>query len=446
MSALPSLNQLPAVVDGQRLAAGVDDAVVGCSTDSRTIQPGELFVALRGESFDGHAFVTQVLEQGAVAAVVDRQFVPSAELPFEKLIQVDNTLTAYQQLGRWKRRQFSGPVVGITGSFGKTTTKELIAAALDLAGPTLRTFANYNNEIGVPRTLLGLDDQHRYAVIEMAMRGRGQIAELTQIAEPDIAIITTVGTAHIGLLGSREAIAQAKCELLEYLRPDRLAILNADNALLMETAQQVWSGRTVTYGLENGDLRGQLQDQDTLIVEGQAFKLPLSGEHNALNFLAVLAVARELGLPWSKLQTLQVELPGGRARRVELPNDILILDETYNAGFESMIASLKLLVATPGQRRIAVLGTMKELGDFSVPLHQEVGEMVAQLGLDELLILADPAEAAAMAQGAAGVPSQCFNTPEELAATLKPRLQAGDRVLCKASRAVALERVVQALQ
>jgi UDP-N-acetylmuramoyl-tripeptide--D-alanyl-D-alanine ligase len=445
MPALPSLYQLPALLGGQMLAPGPDLAVAGCCTDSRALQPGHLFVALRGESFDGHDFVAQVLDQGAVAAIVDAQFVPPPDLPLCRLIQVDNTLAAYQQLGRWKRQQFAGPVIGITGSFGKTTTKELIAAALELAGPTLRTFANYNNEIGVPRTLLELGDEHRYAVIEMAMRGRGQIAELTKIAEPDIAIITTVGTAHIGLLGSREAIAQAKCELLAELKPDGLAILNADNELLIETAHQVWSGRTVTYGLEHGDLRGQLQDPQTLIVEGQAFNLPLSGEHNALNFLAVLAVARELGLPWSLLQHLHVELPGGRARRVELPNDILILDETYNAGFESMIASLKLLASTPGRRRLAVLGTMKELGDFSVPLHREVGQMVAQLGLDELLILADPAAAAALAAGATGVPSQIFATPEELADDLRPRLQAGDRVLCKASRAMALERVVQAL-
>lgn len=429
----------------------------GISTDSRQISPGSLFVALRGEKFDGHEFLAQTLAQGAIGAIVDQGYAPLADLQGRlTLWQVPNTLRAYQTIAQGWREQFRIPLVGVTGSVGKTTTKELIAVMLGQRGTVLKTQANYNNEIGVPKTLLELNDRHDYAVIEMAMRGRGEIAELTRLAQPTIGVITNVGVAHIERLGSREAIAEAKCELLEEMgkasnpvtgseigRAPGLAILNADNPLLLQTAERCWSGRTLTFGLTAGDIRGQLLDLETLEVEGQRFHLPLAGEHNAVNFLAGLAVARELGVDWATLIHLQLTLPGGRSQRYSLPNDRLLLDETYNAGPESMIAALKLLAQTPGKRHLAVLGTMKELGDRSLAFHTEIGEWVKTLGLDGLYILADPPEAEALAQGAAPIPLQFFQDPQTLALTLQQALQPGDRVLFKASRSVALDRVVQ---
>lgn len=419
------------------------------STDSRAIAPGSLFVALRGERFDGHGFVRAAAASGAIAALVDAQF----ELPPDwdpalgcSLLRVDNTLVAYQALGHYGRQQFDRPVVAVTGSVGKTTTKELIAAALGTQGPVLKTEANYNNDIGVPKTLLGLTAQHRYAVIEMGMRGLGEIALLAQIAQPDVAVITNVGTAHIERLGSEAAIAQAKCELLAGLKPGGIAVLNADNPRLMAQAAQVWPGPQITFGLDQGDVRGEWGDGETLVVRGQRFRLPLPGRHNALNFCAALAVAEALGLDWQPLTDLRLTLPGGRAQRIALAPDILLLDETYNAGLESMTAALELLAQTPGQRHIAVLGTMKELGDHSVALHRRVGEKVAQLGLDQLMILADPAEAEALAEGAQGIPSRSFDQAEALVAALQGQLRPGDRLLFKASRAVALDRVVAQLQ
>ncbi len=420
------------------------------STDSRTLTHGEVFVALRGDRFDGHQFVEQVALQGASAIVVDSTFQATevltrvASLGTCTVLQVPNTLAAYQDLGRWMREQFTGPLVAVTGSVGKTTTKELIAAVLGTQGPVLKTQANYNNEIGVPKTLLGLEPDHRYAVIEMGMRGQGQIAELAKIALPDVSVITTVGTAHIELLGSEEAIASAKCELLEHTPAKGIAILNHDNALLMATAAQVWQGSTLTFGLRGGDIQGKLLDSSTLVVNGISFHLPIPGEHNALNFLAALAVAEALGMSWEPLRDLAVTMPSGRAQRYELANDIVVLDETYNAGLESMLAALKLLSQTPGDRRIAVLGTMRELGDYSVLFHRRVGEAVAQMGIDELLILADPAEAAALAEGAGAVPSHKFAQAEEVVAYLQEQVRSGDRLLFKASRAVALDQVVQA--
>lgn len=427
----------------QHLIDRLHQPIASISTDSRSIQPGSVFVALRGSRFDGHEFVRQTIEQGAMAAVVDRQFSDPDLPPDFPLLIVEDTLQAYQQIGQGWRRQFQIPVIAVTGSVGKTTTKELIAAVLSQYGRVLKTQANYNNEIGVPKTLLELTDQHDYAVIEMGMRAAGEIALLAQIAEPDVAVITNVGTAHIGRLGSEQAIAAAKCELLSMLPAAGIAILNHDNLRLMQTAAQVWSGAQLSYGLTGGDLQGQLLDAETLSINNRSFPLPLPGQHNALNYLAALAVAQHLSLDWTPLQQgLSLELPQGRARRETLAQDVILLDETYNAGLESMLASLQLLADTAGQRRIAILGTMKELGDRSPEFHHQVGQAVQRLRIDHLLILADPAESEAMAQGAVPIPTEQFQTQAEVVERLQTLVQPGDRLLFKASRAVGLDQTV----
>lgn len=414
----------------------------GISTDTRSLTPGDVFLALRGENFDGHEFVASAVDKGAIAIITD--FATNVQLP-ENIpqLQVADTLQAYQAIARWWRDRFTIPVIAVTGSFGKTTTKELIAAVLSTKGRVLKTQANYNNEIGVPKTLLELGPEHDFAVIEMAMRGRGQIAELTQIAHPTLGVITNVGTAHIGLLGSEEAIAQAKCELLVEMSSTGIAILNHDNRLLMETAANVWQGETVTYGLEGGDLQGELINSDTVSVEDMQLPLPLPGRHNALNYLAALAVAKVLKIDWKPLTDgLSVQLPEGRAKRYDLPNDIVILDETYNAGLESMVAALHLLAQTPGKRHIAVLGTMKELGERSAQFHRQVGATVRELNMDALLVLVDDPQAEAIAEGAEPMPSERFSTHAAVVERLKEVVREGDRILFKASHSVGLDRVV----
>ncbi len=290
--------------------ANLDQVVMGITTDSRAVKPGQVFLALRGDKFDGHDFVANCIQQGSTVAIVDEQF-SHPQAAHAPLIIVPDTLKAYQAIGRWWRRKFDIPVIGITGSVGKTTSKELVTAILSQYGNVHKTHANYNNEIGVPKTLLGLGPEHDFAVVEMGMRGLGQIAELAQIAEPTIGLITTVGTAHIELLGSVEAIATAKCELFAEMHPAGVTIINHDNALLVETAAQVWQGKSISFGMQGGDVCGKLIDTETLEVEGRWFPLPLSGEHNAMNYLGALAVAKALNLSWDKFdQGLEVSLPG----------------------------------------------------------------------------------------------------------------------------------------
>ncbi|MEA5463553.1 UDP-N-acetylmuramoyl-tripeptide--D-alanyl-D-alanine ligase [Leptothoe sp. PORK10 BA2] len=433
------------LVEYRLLPTHLDQVVNAISTDTRSIQAADIFLALEGEHFDGHGFVDQAIAAGAITAIT-RQGVIQGDIP---RIEVTDTLAAYQTLGRWWRQRLGLPVVAITGSVGKTTTKELISAALGIHGTVHKTRANFNNEIGVPKTLLEVTADHDYAVVEMGMRGPGEIALLTQIAQPNVAVITNVGTAHIGRLGSEQAIADAKCELLAHMPPEGVAVLNHDNPRLMDTAARVWSGKTITYGLTGGQVQGQIQgppQAQRVVVDGVALPLPLAGSHNALNYLSAIATLQALNLDWRSLAGgLTVDMPAGRAKRHELPHDIVLLDETYNAGAESMAAALRLLKEQPGQRHIAVLGTMKELGHRSVELHRSIGELVHTLGLDHLLILADPAEAEAMSQGAGAVPNRLFTSHGGLIKHLQQLMQPGDRFLFKASHSVAMDQIVQAL-
>jgi UDP-N-acetylmuramoyl-tripeptide--D-alanyl-D-alanine ligase len=437
-----SLAQIAQVLSATAVNCDLPNLVNGVTTDSRKIDTGDLFVALQGENFDGHTFAVGAISSGAIACVCSRP--PSENIPY---LLVSDTLVAYQTLGRWWRQQFDIPVIAITGSVGKTTTKELIASVLATQGRVLKTQANYNNEIGVPKTLLELSADDKFAVIEMAMRGKGQIAELARIGVPTIGIITNVGTAHIGLLGSEQAIAEAKCELLAEMPSNSVAILNYDDARLMRTAATVWQGKTITYGLTGGDITGELITPDTLKVADLTFALPLAGKHNALNYLAALAVTQVLEINWTSLQSgVEINMPSGRSQRYDLPNDISLLDETYNAGLESMLAALELLAETPGTRRIAVLGTMKELGNHSETLHQRVGDKAANLPIDKLLVLVDDTEAKAIAAGATDMSVECFPSHDLLTERLRNLMQSGDRILFKASHSVGLDRVVRSLR
>jgi UDP-N-acetylmuramoyl-tripeptide--D-alanyl-D-alanine ligase len=420
-------------------------------TDSRQLQAGQLFVPLVGENFDGHAFLPQAVQLGAQAALVQRDRAANVPVGLPHWL-VEDTLDAFQQLAQIHRRSLRAPVVAVTGSAGKTTTRELIRAVLAQLGPVIASSGNENNDIGVPLTLFKANDSHRAVVVEMGMRGLGEIERLSRTAEPDVAVITNVGTAHIGRLGSREAIATAKCEITEALRPDGVVVIPAGDPLLEHALAAVWRGRVCRVALQGEvsgepvDLIGELDATGGfLTVAGTCLPLPLAGHHNARNLLLALAVARELGIPLAQLEPLQVAVPGGRSRRVQV-GGVTVLDETYNASPEAVMAALSLLDRQPG-RRFAVLGTMLELGDQSVALHRQVAERAAQLGLDGLVIVDDAAEGLAMLEAGAGLERLArVATPEQALEPLQAWLQPGDQLLLKASRGVALERLLPLLE
>ena len=424
------------------------DALVGrVCTDSRQLQAGDFFVPLVGERFDGHHFLAQLPEHKVQAAVVSRSWtepLPSGLLHW----RVDDTLLAYQQLALLHRRALAKPLVAVTGSAGKTTTRELIRAALAPLGAIQASEGNNNNDVGVPLTVLGASAADAALVIEMGMRGPGEIERLSRCTEPDLAVITNIGTAHIGRLGSREAIAAAKCEITAGLHPNGIVVIPAGDPLLESALAAVWSGRVLRVRLADdpeadSDLIGAM-DGDQLLIDADRFPLQLEGRHNARNLLLAVAVADQLGVSRTALQSMQVTVPGGRNRRFQR-GGLALLDETYNASPEAVLAALELLAVQPG-RRFAVLGTMLELGERSLELHREVAARAVQLGLDGLVLVDAGAEGKAMAQVAASLPNlQLVASPEDAAAPLAAWLEAGDVVLLKASRGVALERLIPLL-
>ena len=424
------------------------DALVGrVCTDSRQLQAGDFFVPLVGERFDGHHFLAQLPEHKVQAAVVSRSWtepLPSGLLHW----RVDDTLLAYQQLALLHRRALAKPLVAVTGSAGKTTTRELIRAALAPLGAIQASEGNNNNDVGVPLTVLGSTAADAALVIEMGMRGPGEIERLSRCTEPDLAVITNIGTAHIGRLGSREAIAAAKCEITAGLHPKGTVVIPAGDPLLESALAAVWSGRVLRVRLADdpeveSDLVGDVNG-DQLLIGADRLPLQLEGRHNARNLLLAVAVADQLGVSRQALQAMQVTVPGGRNRRLQ-QGGLTLLDETYNASPEAVLAALELLAAQPG-RRFAVLGTMLELGERSLELHQEVAARAVQLGLDGLVLVDGGAEGKAMAEVAAPLPHlQLVSHPEDAAAPLAAWLNSGDVLLLKASRGVALERLIPLL-
>ena len=424
-----------------------DQPVGTICTDSRQLKAGDFFVPLVGERFDGHRFLEQLPALGGQGAVVSLDW--TAPLPSGLLHwRVDDTLAAYQQLALLHRRQLGLPLVAVTGSAGKTTTRELIRAVLAPLGAIQASDGNNNNDIGVPLTVLGAGSDHAALVIEMGMRGPGEIARLSRCTEPDVAVITNIGTAHIGRLGSREAIATAKCEITAALHPQGVVVIPAGDPLLEQALAAVWQGRVLRVRLEDdpditADLIGAARN-DRLLLDEASIPLPLDGRHNARNLLLALAVGSHLGVDPASAAQLQVNIPGGRNRRLQ-QGGLTLLDETYNASPEAVLAALDLLADQPG-RRFAVLGTMLELGDRSVELHQQVAARAAALKLDGVVLVDGGDEGQAMANVASGLDRLALvATPEAAAAPLGQWLQAGDVVLLKASRGVALERLIPLL-
>lgn len=439
--------------------SGDPNAVVrGLSIDSRTVQPGDLFAAFEGASVDGHRFVAGALNQGATAALVTHP-VDLNDAPTEgiALIMVQSPLDAVQQLAIHERSAFAGPVIGVTGSNGKTTTKDMIATVFATGGPCLATKGNLNTELGLPMTLLRRNTLDTSMVLEMGMRGLGQIAELCRIARPTAGIITNIGQSHLELLGSQERIAQAKGELLEALPADGVAALASGDAWLERIAPKC-KGRVLWYGLaENADARATdlestgagTRFRANVLGQSATVELPTRGEHNVVNALGALLLGalhdRNLEAMADALANLAPSV--GRLRVVNGKNGRIVIDDCYNASPLSMKASLRVLLEQAGsQPTVAILGDMFELGSYEQRGHYEVGQFCAEMGITHLLTIGERAKWIAEGANAAGHRDvQHFASKEGFLGALEQAVPADSTVLVKASRGMKLEDVVKAL-
>ena len=445
---------------GGRFIGPPPEAVTGLSIDSRRIAPGSAFVALTGERFDGHAFLAEAERAGAACAVVAEAFLPRRPALALPLLAVRDPLSALGALARYHRRRFALPLVAVTGSSGKTTTREMLGEILRGRGPTLVTEGNQNNEVGVPLTLLGLREEHERAVVELGMNHAGEIARLSALAEPTVGLVTLAGPAHLEALGSLEAVADAKAELYFALPRDGICVANADDPLMLRRALE--SGRTlITFGISRAE-RGDVVLLEVLShgEQGLRFKLligqreveialPLVGLHNAANAAAAAAAAVALGCDDREIAAglARVKPVGRRLRVTRLASGVLLVDDCYNANPASMRAALYTLrdLAKGGGRRVAVLGDMLELGEGEVPAHQALGREAARQS--ELLFFFGPrsrhAAEAARAEGLA--PVSHTEELEALCAEVAGALRPGDVLLVKGSRYNRLERLVDRL-
>jgi len=420
----------------------------GISTDSRTTRAGELFVALGGTRVDGHQFVGQALARGACAALVER-VVPAAG----PLLRVPSALEALGALAGHYRAGFAVPVIAVAGSSGKTTAKEMIAAVLGARLRVLHTPGTENNELGVPRTLLQLAPEHEAVVLELAARKAGDIRYLCQIARPTIGVLLNIGTAHLEIFGSVERVAKAKGELLEYLDESSLALVNADDCVIAKEVKRT-KGRLLGFSLERESQfcgEGLVLDQEGcghFSLHNFFFSLQVPGRHNVYNALAAAAVGHLLQVPWPQIRRALADFrPVAMRSEILRKNGICVINDSYNANPGSMRAALEMLGSMAGNRRIAVLGDMLELGEAGPKLHAAVGRQAAALGVDLLLATGPLSAHLVEAARAAGLErAEYFAGKQELAKRLESlNLQEKDLVLVKASRGMGLDELVAGL-
>jgi UDP-N-acetylmuramoyl-tripeptide--D-alanyl-D-alanine ligase len=419
----------------------------GWSVDTRTQNSGDVFFALRGPNFNGHDFVATALAQGAAAVVVEKGTGAAGEL------MVSDSLVALQSLAAWARNRWGGAVIGVTGSAGKTTTKDAIAHLLSVDWPVGKTVGNLNNHVGVPLSILRLPDESRVAVLEMGMNHAGEIRALAAIARPEIGVVTNVGYAHAESFDSVDGVAAAKRELIEGLSPDGVAVLNGDDPRVRRF-RETHPGRSVTFGFsECADVRAEGFAQDHGATRfracGVEFETTLAGRHAVMNLLAGIAVAGVLGIAPSKLPGAVRSFAPGKMRGERLEwNGVTIWNDCYNSNPEAARAMVDVLRQTGAGRRIAVLGEMLELGGFSRQLHEELGRYAAGQGIDFLIGVRGDARAMIDAAVGAGLPESAaifFEDPGDAGNFVRKIARSGDAVLFKGSRGVRVERALERL-
>lgn len=428
------------------MEAAEEAAVTGWSVDTRTLAAGDLYFALAGPHHDGHQFVEQALEKGAAAAVVERAVGTKG-----RLFRVPSVLGALHALARRVREQWGGDVVGVTGSAGKTTSKDMIAELVATEIATGRTVGNFNNHVGVPLSLLRLPEEAMVAVIEIGMNHAGEIRELARMARPQIGVVTNVSWAHIEYFDGIEGIAAAKRELIEALPADGVAVLNADDARVARF-RDFHPGKTITYGLSpEANVRAEdveySLDGVKFRVGTAPFESGLSGRHSVLNILAGIAVAGLYGIAPERLRDrVRALVPGPMRGERFTWNGILVYNDCYNSNPDAVRSMLDVLRDTPARRRIAVLGEMLELGRWAEPLHRDVGQYVAAVGIDVLVGIRGAACHIVDAATDAGLNADAayfFEDPAEAGVRLRTLAHPGDAILFKGSRGTRVERALE---
>jgi len=434
--------------------------IKGVSIDSRNIKEGELFIALKGDHFDGHDFVKDAIKKGAWGALVERT---ELEQKFSNLgglkniLPVEDTLYALQEMAHLHRKKFAIPVVGITGSNGKTTTKEMLASILKQKGPVLKNEGNLNNHIGVPLTLLKMNGSHWSGVIEMGMSAPGEIDLLARIVMPTVGVITNIGPAHLEFLGTMDNVAQAKGELLDNLKSEATAVLNADDEYF-GVMKKRFAGRLVTFGVANkadvmaSDVRQGMEYSDVTIVADDAridIRLRAMGTHNVYNALAAAAAALAVGVPIDMVKFgLDAFLPVAGRSELKRIEGRTVLADYYNANPASMEAAIKTLVSLKsGRKAIAVIGDMLELGEMSAEAHREVGHTAAQFKVDLLITIGEQAtyvEKGALEAGMKKEQVLGAMSRENAGRLLKQLTHPGDVILIKGSRGMKMEKILEA--
>lgn len=431
-----------------------DLVATGYSIDSRTLNPGDLFIALQGDRFDGHDYVAAALEKNAVAAIVQRDKKISANPG--RLLHVEDTLRALQSLGAAARRLWGKPVLAVTGSVGKTTTKDILAHLLMGRFRVMKSSGNLNNHIGMPLQLLKLEPEHDLAVLEMGMNHAGEIRALATLAHHDLAIVTCVAPVHLEFFHSLADIARAKYEIIESLHPGGVAVLNADDSYVCQFGRD-FKGKVVTFGIhhpadvsaQNVQMQGSNGSKFDLVVEGirEPVTLPLLGEHNIYNALAASAAALEWGIaPSLAARSLETVQPGEKRGQTLEIGGATIINDSYNSNPKALHAMIDTLADMNVRRRILVAGEMLELGPTGEKLHADAGRHAAERKMDLIIGVRGLAKALVEAASAAGANAKFVETSEEAGELLAKELRPGDAVLLKASRGVKLERALEKLE
>ena len=424
------------------------------SLDSRKILSCELFIAIKGTNFDGHDFLNEVIKKGVKAVVIKdgmQNLLPN-KFPFWT---VPDTLEAFQKLALFKRRKLNIPVVGITGSVGKTTTKEMMGEVLKQLGKIKLSQLNFNNEIGVGLTILDSDSKDKTLILEMGMRGLGQIENLSKFSEPDIAVITNIGSSHIGILGSKENITNAKCEITKHLNPKGVVIIPANDLLLEETLKKNWNGRIIkvelidrnqkAQSINNSNLQGFFnRSNNSVIIEDKIFEISFQGFHNAFNFLFVYAVAKEFGIEFKETNKFNFVSLNGR-NKILKSTKTTIYDETYNASPESVKACIDNLLDNPNNHFL-IFGSMQELGNKSKKYHKYLFDFINRSDIKKCIFICDKNEEIYYADYLKKSTKFLFlNEINKVGETINKYTKKGDFILIKGSRCWQLEKVIKSI-